>query len=175
MNLKRTATIAVVGAALLAAWWAAAATSGRRDTIDPVPVKSSPIDARGETLANEIARLHEHLRPAAVPRQPGRNLFSFAARQPRAVPAPPPVASPALTETPVAARPPAPVIKLSGIAEDTTAGGVVRTAIISAAGQLFLAKESDSVTARFRVSKISADVVELSDLTDGSVLRLALK
>jgi hypothetical protein len=174
MNLKRTATIVVVGAAL-AAWLAAAATSGGRDTIDPVPVKSPPIDARGEMLANEISRLHEHLRPAAVPRQPGRNLFSFAARQPRPVPAPPPVSTPALTEAPAAARPAAPTMKLSGIAENVTADGVERTAIISAAGQLFLAKEGENVTPRFRVSKISADVVELSDLTDGSVLRLALK
>ena len=67
------------------------------------------------------------------------------------------------------------MMKLSGIAEDATADGVVRTAIISAAGQLFLAKEGENVTPRFRVSKISADVVELSDLIDGSALRLALK
>jgi hypothetical protein len=174
MNLKRTATIVVVGAAL-AAWLAAAATSGSRETIAPILVKSPPIDARGETLANEIARLHEHLRPAAVPRQPGRNLFSFAARQLRPAPAPPPASRPALTEAPAAARPAAPMMKLSGIAEDATADGVVRTAIISAAGQLFLAKEGQNVTPRFRVSKISADVVELSDLLDGTALRLALK
>jgi hypothetical protein len=173
MNLKRTVTIVVVGAAL-AAWLAAAATSGSRDTIDPILVKSSPIDARGETLASEIARLHEHLRPAAVPRQPGRNLFSFAARQPRPVPAPPPVAPPPVAEAP-APRPAPPMMKLSGIAEDATTDGVVRTAIISAAGQLFLAKEGQNVTPRFRVAKISADVVELSDLIDGTTLRLALK
>jgi hypothetical protein len=66
-------------------------------------------------------------------------------------------------------------VKLSGIAEDVTAEGVSRTAIISGFGQLFLVKEGDSVTDRYRVAKISSDVVELSDLTGGAVLRLALK
>ena len=173
MNLKRTATIVVVGAAL-AAWLAAAATSGNRATIDPILVKSPPIDQRGEALASEISRLHEHLRPAAVPRQPGSNLFSFAVRQPRPAPLPPPGSNPALTEAPAAVQPPAP-LKLSGIAEDPTADGVVRTAIISGLGQLFLVKEGENVTPRFRVAKISSEVVELSDLTDGSALRLALK
>ena len=174
MSLKRTATIVVVGAAL-AAWLAAAATSGNRTTIDSILVKPRPIDTRGEALASEISRLHEHLRPAAVPRQPGRNLFSFAVHQPSPAPVPPPVSKPAVTEAPAAVRPAAPVLKLSGIAEDATADGVVRTAIISGSGQLFLVKEGENVTPRFRVAKISSEVVELSDLTDGTALRLALK
>ncbi len=66
-------------------------------------------------------------------------------------------------------------MKLSGIAEDVTADGVVRTAIISAFGQLFLVKEGEPVTERYRVAKISSDVVELSDLTEGTILRFALK
>jgi len=174
MSLKRTATIVVVGAAL-AAWLAAAATSGNRGTIDPIVAKPRLIDKSGEALASEISRLHEHLRPAAVPRQPGRNLFSFALHQPRPVPAAPPVSKPAVTEAPAEVRPAAPALKLSGIAEDATADGVVRTAIITGSGQLFLVKEGENVTPRFRVAKISSDVVELSDLTDGSALRLALK
>jgi len=72
-------------------------------------------------------------------------------------------------------RPVPPVVKLSGIAEDVTAVGVSRTAIISAFGQLFLVKEGDAVTDRYRVAKISADVVELSEVSGGAVLRLALK
>ena len=132
------------------------------------------VDTRGAALAEEISRLHEHLRPSAAPRQPGRNLFSFSPRQ---APAPllaacPP--KPALSEA-IAARPAAPVMKLSGIAEDVTAGGVVRTAIISAFGQLFVVKEGELVTERYRVARISADVAELSDLTEGTVLRFALK
>ncbi len=51
----------------------------------------------------------------------------------------------------------------------------VRTAIVSAPGQLFLVKEGQNVTLRYRVAKISADVVELTDLGNGATLRLALK
>ena len=174
MNLKRTAGLLVVGAAL-AAWLAAAATSGNRDAIDPILLKERRVDARSEALASEIARLHDRLRPATVPRQPSRNLFSYATRPVHTAPPPPPIASkPALAETPVA-RPAAPALKLAGMAEDMTADGVVRTAIITGSGQLYLVKEGESVTARFRVMKISSDVVELSDLSDGTTLRLALK
>jgi len=66
-------------------------------------------------------------------------------------------------------------LRLSGIAEDRTPGGVVRTAIISGRGQLFLAKQGDAVTDRYQVARISSEVVELTDLTDGSLVRLALK
>ena len=66
-------------------------------------------------------------------------------------------------------------MRLSGIAEDATPDGVVRTAIISGFGQLFLAKEGDPVTDRYRVVKISSDVVELTDLADRSTFRLALR
>jgi hypothetical protein len=87
-----------------------------------------------------------------------------------------PSPKPALSEAAVQVeRPAPPVMKLSGIAEDVTASGVVRTAIISAFGQLFLVKEGELVTARYRVAKISSEVVELSDLMDGTALRFALK
>lgn len=174
MNIKRTATILVAGAAL-AVWLAAAATSGHREPIGTaVPVKPA-IDTRGEDLASEIARLHERLRPAAGPQQPGRNLFSYALRPSPAAPPPPsaPASRPALTETPAASST-AP-FKLSGIAEDLTADGTVRTAVISTSGQLFLVKEGESVTARYRVQKIYSDAVELSDLTEGRVVRLAFR
>ena len=56
-------------------------------------------------------------------------------------------------------------MKLAGIAEDPEADGPVRTAIISGEGQLFMVKEGEAVTPRYRVAKISADVVELVDLS----------
>jgi hypothetical protein len=170
MNLTRIALFALLGAVLVA-WLATAATSSGRATVAPSVMRTPLVDTRGAALAEEISRLHEHLRPVAVPQQRGRNLFSFSTRPAPVVPPPPKAA---LIEAPVA-RPPAPVLKLSGIAEDVTASGVVRTAIISAFGQLFLAKEGDAVTERYRVMKISADVVELSDLAEGTVLRVALK
>jgi hypothetical protein len=172
IHMKRTATIVVVGAALLA-WLAGAATSTRPVTAPPI-VERTTIEVRGDQLAVEIARLHERLRPSATPRQPGRNLFSFEAP---AVRVPPPiVAAPAPTLADAAAAVPAlPPLKLAGIAEDEGPEGAVRTAIISAPGQLFLVKEGEMVTSRYRVTAISADVVELVDLNDNSIRRLALR
>jgi hypothetical protein len=172
MNVKRTATI-VLGGGALAAWWAGAATSNR-ELPDPVIVRSAPIDARGAELASEIARLHERLRPTATPRQASRNLFAFhtAAHARLAPAAPPPAAVEAPVQKPVLALP---VFKLAGIAEDPGADGVVRTAIISGEGQVYLVKEGDELTKRYRVAKISAEVVELADQIDGTTRRLALK
>jgi hypothetical protein len=66
-------------------------------------------------------------------------------------------------------------LKLEGLAEDHGDQGAVRTAIISGFGDIFLVKEGESVTLRYRVAKISADAVELTDLTDNTPLRLALR
>ena len=180
MHLKRIATIVGTGAAL-AAWLAGAATSGNRDTANLPTVTAPPIDRRGAELTAEVSRLRERLRPSATtPQQPRRDLFSFVSPKPRtALPAETPE-RPALSEaTPV--RPVPVPLRLSGIAEDVapegagSPGSVVRTAIISAHGQLFLAKEGENVTARYRVARISSEVVELTDLDDGAVLRLALR
>jgi hypothetical protein len=173
MNLKRTATI-VVGGAALGAWLAGAATSNHSILPTETGV-TPPIDLRGEALAREIARLQERLRPTAEPRHPARNLFSFRARAAQsraaaAVAAPPVMAVP--LPLPDANRP---VLKLAGIAEDDGPEGPLRTAIISGEGQLYLVKEGDQVTPRYRVGKISADVVELIDTGDNSVRRLALR
>src|SRR5207253_8110048 len=130
------------------------------DSAPPLALgRTAPIDQRGAALASEIARLHDQLRPSATPRQPSRNLFSYGARPVK--PAPPPVApvpKPAITEA-APLRPAAPPLKLSGIAEDNTPAGWVRTAVISTAGQLFLVKEGEKVTERYQVVKISSDVV----------------
>jgi uncharacterized small protein (DUF1192 family) len=172
MNLKRAATIVVVGGALLA-WLAGAATSNR--AIDPAPLLSVPaIDARGEALEKEIARLHERLRPSAAPNQTGRNLFSFRSARAREMPPAVVASHAALVEAPPLPAPP-PAFKLAGVAEDPGADGPARTAIITGEGQLFTVKEGENVTARYRVVKISADVVELLDLTDNTVRRLALR
>ena len=173
MNPKRTATIVVVGGALLA-WLAGAATSNR--AIEPAPVISVPaIDVSSGALEKEITRLHERLRPTATPTQSNRNLFSFRSAPGRAVPAPSvSAAAPALVEAPPLPTP-LPPLKLVGIAEDPGADGPMRTAIVVGGGQLFTVKEGEKVTARYRVERISADVVELLDLNDNSLRRLALR
>jgi hypothetical protein len=190
MNLKRTVTIAAVGGAL-AAWFAGAATSNREPAPAPI-VETHPIEKRGEALANEIAKLHERLRPNVAPRESPRNLFAFRSRVSRPAPVDP-APKAALSEALPPVTPPQPALKLAGIAEDTgdasdandasgtneTSGnnrkGPVRTAFISGEGQLFMVKEGDNVTNRYRVTKIAADVVELTDLGDGATRRLALK
>src|ERR1044071_4322089 len=150
MNLKRT-TVTFIGAAL-AAWFAGAATSNHVGA-PPVVYVPQPIDLKGAELSKEISRLHERLRPTSTPRQPGRNLFAFRAAASRPEPEARPAAA-AIVDMPVA-RPSEPVLKLSGIAADEGADGVVRTAIISGDGQLFMVKEGENVTARYRVARIA--------------------
>jgi hypothetical protein len=171
MSVKRTATIVVVGGAFAA--WLAAATFPNRDLGEPLVLRPSAIDGSGAALAGEISRLHERLRPSAGPPQAGRDLFSYASSRPRPV-EPLQVPKAALSEAPIPRSTPS-ALKLSGIAEDATPDGVVRTAIISGLGQLFLVKEGETVTDRFRVVKISSDVVELTDLAERTTLRLALR
>jgi hypothetical protein len=172
MNVKRT-TIVVVGAALVA-WLAGAATSNH--TIPPAPiVQQTAIEKRGAELAVEIERLHERLAPSVAPSAPGRNLFTFHAAAPRqTTPPPAPAPRPAITEfaPPPIALPP---LKLSGIAEDPGADGPIRVAFIAGEGQLFMVKEGETVTPRYRVARISAEVVELTDVIDNSIRRLALR
>ena len=173
MNLKRTATIAVIGGALVA-WLAAAATS-RHEIAPPPVVQTLPIETRGAELASEIARLHDRLRPDAPLIPSARNLFAFRAAPARPLPSPPvPVPVAALLEAAPQA-PALPALKLAGIAEDPGPDGPVRIAFISGEGQFYMVKEGEAVTARYQVAKISADVVELSDVSDHTVRRLALR
>src|SRR5258708_17014461 len=128
MNLKRTATITVGGGAL-AAWLAGAATSSR-SIAPPIVAPAAPIEARGAELANEIARLHERLRPTATPAQPGRNLFLYHAAAPRAAPIAPIAPKAALAEAPPAFTPPQPSLKLAGIGDDAGPDGPLLSAFI---------------------------------------------
>lgn len=166
----------IAAAGACAAWLSAAMTPARPRPVSPAATGATPIETRGAELAGEIARLHDRLRPDATPRQPGRNLFSFAAAGVRpAAPAASGATTAALPEVlakPVLAQP---EMKLVGVAEDSGPDGPVRTAIISSTGQLFLVKEGESVTALYHVARISLDVVELTDIRDGAIRRLALK
>ena len=172
MNVKRTVMIGAAGGAV-AVWIAAAATSNTRPVAPVVPVKTNVVDRSGAELAVEVRRLHERLRPNDTPLH-SRDLFRYVAKPLR--PASPAVAAP---EAPPAEQPPAAVtvapLKLEGLAEDHGDQGAVRTAIISGFGDIFLVKEGDNVTLRYRVARISPDAVELTDLTDNTPLRLALR
>jgi len=171
MNLKRTATFAVVGAAL-AAWLAAAATSGRR-VAAPIEPRMDPTDISARMLADETARLHERLTPAAAPRQPGRDLFRFTARSsshsPSAAHAAVVAAPPAAVEAPPA------IVRLVGLAEDPGPDGPIRTAILGLPGGIVFAKPGDVIEGRLTVTRISADVVEIVDGATNTTMRLGIR
>jgi hypothetical protein len=173
MNFKRTATIALAGGALIA-WLAGAATSIHPpSSIDRVP--PTTIDERSDVLASEIAKLHERLHPTSTPRQPARNLFAYRPiAKPIAAAPRPTAAAPAIAEA-APVGPPQPSLKLAGVAEDPGDDGPIRIAFISGEGQLFMVKEGETVTPRYRVNRISADVVELIDLATNTPRRLALR
>ena len=173
MNFKWAATLVIVVGAL-AAWRTFSPTPDRGGATPLDVVAQAPIDARAVALAKEVARLRDRLEPGVSLPHHGRDLFRFATAAPHAAPLAL-VTNPAPSDV---AIPSQPLLKLIGVAEDTTTDGLVRTAIISGPGQLYVVKEGDRVTSRYRVARISPDVVELDDLArtgDASVLRLALK
>jgi hypothetical protein len=174
MNLKRTTIIFVVCAAA-AAWFSAAMTpSGPPPAIVLTP--PAPVDVSGAALAAEISRLHERLRPDTAPRDRTRNLFAFRAA-PRSGPAGriPPAAPEGLAAIAPAALPP---LTLAGLAEDAGPDGPIRTAVVSGDGQVSLVKEGETFSVRgvtYRVTTISANSVELVDVSGGQSRTLSLK
>ena len=166
MNPKRTATIVVVGGALLA-WLAGAATSNRADRAG----------ARDRYSHDRQQRCRAREGNRAPPRTPAADRHTCSVESqsllvplgsgPRGSGAEASPAAPALVEAPPL-PPPLPPLKLVGVAEDPGADGPARTAIVVGDGQLYTVKEGENVTARYRVTRISADVVELLDLNDNA-------
>ena len=67
-----------------------------------------------------------------------------------------------------------PEMQLSGIAEEKN-GGSSRTAVISAAGQVFLVREGETFLARFVVVRVAGDAVQLRDEVSGELFTLAMR
>jgi hypothetical protein len=174
MTAKRAAVYSG-GAVLLLAWMSAA---GVRQTPEiPAPVK--PVETTGTaSLAADVQaqtiRLRSRLAAAPAPQEPARNPFAFVGRDPAKRHAARPAAPAAAPVQPL--PPPEPAIQLIGVAESNTPKGAARTAIISAlSGELFLVKEGETIAGRYRVGAVGTDAVELNDLMQGTVRRLALK
>lgn len=125
-------------------------------------------------MQSEIDRLHDRLSPAARPSH-SRDLFRFNAPKPRraAQAAIPIAAAVAVATAPVQEQPPA--LQLIGVAEDALPDGVVRTAILSGLGDVFLVKAGDVISGRFRVDHVAADAVQLTTMSSSSVTTLALR
>jgi hypothetical protein len=173
--MKTRRALYSVGGVLLVAY-AAAANLPQDATTADVPVRVSHRDAP-EAIATEVgvqaSRLHDALEHAPVPGSHARNPFMFQERRD-------------LREAPVSAlavaaavpllSPPTPTLTLMGIAEEQTAAGSKRTAIVGGDGDtIYMVAEGDAVGDRYRVTKIGADAVELEDQLTKGYRRLALR
>jgi Tfp pilus assembly protein PilP len=107
----------------------------------------------------------------AAPPTRGRNPFAFGS----SVPGQPGAGAPSMPDAstlPEAPLPlPEPDLKLLGIAADAKTG---RTAVISAAGDLVLAKEGETIAERYRVTRVGEDAVDLVDAVGNRPLQLKL-
>lgn len=166
------------GGCLLAAWLASAASTSRQAAVEPPP-PSVPATSNTEALAAGVqaqaARLRQRIAGAPAPAAPARNPFVFAARE--LVPAPrlaPRRIEPGpATDAPVPAEP---QFELVGVAEEQSANGIVRTAMITGDGdELFMLTEGQVLAGRYRVTVVGSDVVQLESLTTGAIRRLALR
>ncbi len=171
-----------VGGALFVAWLAAANMPS--DELPSREPAARPAGTTGsETVAVEVrsqaARLHARMAQAPVPDPNPRNPFSFGlprrvARSPLHQEA---MAHAAVAPEPVLpAAPPLPALTLMGIAEETTAAGPRRTAVIGGDGDtIYMVAEGQPVGTRYKVTKIGADAVELEDLVTKGYRRIALR
>jgi hypothetical protein len=177
MTAKRVA-VPLVCATVLAAWLASAAgvmNQPEAPTPVPAPVQTTGTESIAEEVQAQAGRLRERLASAPVPQRPARNPFQFA---PRVSAAPKHVvaAAPPAAAVEIAPVLPEPQLSLVGIAEDAAATGPVRTAIVTIeGGDTLLLRAGEFIGARYRVTAIAADAVELSDLTNGAVRRLVLR
>jgi hypothetical protein len=173
MNAKRIVWFGLSTLAI-ASWIASASTSGVRVPAAPfAPIRPTAVDRSMAALQSEMTRLHDRLGPTSTPTR-SRDLFRFSAPAPRrraAVGAP---RQPAAVEVAPAAVP-APALALIGIAEDGAAESVVRTAIVSGLGDLFLVKPGEMIRNRYRVGDVSSDAVQLTDTTTDLSITLALR
>jgi len=162
MNVKRVIVLGASGGAV-AVWLASAATATRPASATAVVPKTRVVEVSGAQLAAEISRLRDRLRPDAAPTEQ-RDLFRYSPRRESAGLSAVPVA-PSADIMPASA--PAPALKLVGMADDT--------AIIAGAGELLFVREGDLATPRYRVTKVSAESVDLVGVDDQAPLHLAFK
>ncbi|MFN2444472.1 MAG: hypothetical protein ABR606_02600 [Vicinamibacterales bacterium] len=164
-------TVSLVGALCLLAGWLMASL-----LLPPVAsLQSNPSTAARRApstppsaTAPYAERLRLKLRESPAAPTPRRNPFTFE----RAMPG---RAGAARLVSGIADPPPAaaesPTITLAGIATASTADGVERTAVLSAAGDVVLARAGDTVVGGYRVVRVDEAAVTL---TGSSGLELIL-
>ncbi len=179
VNWKAAATV-VTGATALAGWLtspspAQAPVSARARSAQ---VRPRAVQDHGATIEKQSLRLATRLRPAAAFTQPQRDPFHFGARRnvgsasgPAARRAPAAVTTPAA----IAAQAPPFPYRLSGVASDTTADRLVRTAVLAGGVTgLVLAVVGETVDSIYRVERIDEAAVVLTDTRDGRAVTLTL-
>ncbi|MBM3820140.1 MAG: hypothetical protein FJW14_14145 [Acidimicrobiia bacterium] len=170
---------AVSGATVLAGWLASAPPSNTpapAATSRRSPAATAP--NAGNDIEEQAARLQARMRQEPVYREPARNPFRFAEREvPRPAPsaAQPGTLEPTALEPAAPALPPPPPVKLSGIAEDRSGDRLERTAILSSQAGVLLVREGDAVLGQYRVARIDANAVELTDTLGGPPVRLTIR
>jgi hypothetical protein len=167
---------AVSGVTVLAGWLAAQAPSS---TPAGAPPRATPDEAAGTSgpsdIEREAARLGARVHREVEFQRPERNPFRFTGARSTGAPITAPAPEPVVIPEPAPAAPPPPPVTLSGIAENQVGERTERTAILSSPGGVLLVREGDQVLGRYRVSRIDAEAVELTSLSDGAPLRLTLR
>jgi len=177
MSTWRVAAI-VVGCGLVAMWASASAGAcvyarGRMAAGSSAPGPREVVDTGGTGLA----ALQTPSPPILSPQR--RNLFRWRDR-PR-LPAPAQAQARARVRgtsapaDPVDPTPAPPPLTLAGIGESHRDGTVVRTAVISGPGGLWLATEGMVVAGRYRVERIDRDAVVMVDTESGQSRTLRLR
>ena len=180
--ISRQAAVFGVGGALLVAYLAAAnmpsdsAPSGDRA---PRATGTAGTESLAAEVRSQAARLQARMAQAPAPDSNPRNPFSFGLkpRPERAAGRDAMVRAAVASEPPPAALPPPlPALTLMGIAEETTAAGPRRTAVIGGDGDaIYMVTEGEAVGSRYKVTKIGADAVELEDLVTHGYRRIAMR
>ena len=174
----RRAVALVLAVVAVATWLAITAGRGvapvERSAPRPVVI-SSPLDPAIRSVQGQAGRLRAYLASAPPLAPAARNPFRFRERpeaRPQVHPAPALSTAAASVLAALTARP---ELVLSGLAEDPSPSGPIRTAIISGLGQLFLVKEGEEFGGRFQVVRIGTNAVQVLDRSDGSTFTLALR
>lgn len=173
--MKTAMAVVLCGVAVMAVLWATAAPRApHRRPISAPPTPRSAVERMADEVHDHIERLAAHARTAPAPAASHRNPFDFAPRARPHAARPEPAPAPVQRALEIAPAAQTPQLQLIGVAENVTDEGVERTAIISGAGQMFMVTAGDSVTARYVVTTVGADAVELRDTVTDAVRRLGL-
>lgn len=174
-------TLVWSGATALATWLASAppvVAPGDGRLTPPTRVDAAATQAvvlQMQELNEEAVRLARRLSEADAFAAPDRDPFRFKLAPAPAPAAPPPVVPPVATDV-AAVPPPAPSpFALSGIAEERQGDAVIRTAVVTGLGELWLVKAGEKVEGKFEVTAVDADAVELIRADTGTAVRLTFR